>query len=70
MKVYTGLVASLRSARLPGKRKRRMNRAYQERYQQDTKKILVNLNDRSASTYKLLLGRNWLSGSYLVDVDQ
>ena len=40
------------------------------RYQQDTKKILVNLNDRSASTYKLLLGRNWLSGSYLVDVDQ
>lgn len=39
-------------------------------YQGRTKTILVNLNDRSQSTYKLLLGRNWLSGDYVVDVDQ
>ena len=29
----------------------------------------VNLRDRSAMTYKLLIGRNWLSEDYLVDVD-
>ena len=40
------------------------------KYKQDSKKTLVNLNDRSGSTYKLLLGRNWLTGSYLVDVDK
>ncbi len=34
------------------------------------KKTLVNLNHRGDSRYKLLLGRNWLSGSYLVDVDR
>ena len=34
-----------------------------------TKKTLVNLNDRSDSKYKLLLGRNWLAGHYIVDVD-
>lgn len=34
------------------------------------KKTLVNLNNRGESTYKLLLGRNWLSGSYIVDVDK
>jgi len=34
-----------------------------------SKITLVNLNNRSNSTYKILLGRNWLSGSYLVDVD-
>jgi len=39
-------------------------------YRERAKKTLVNLNDRSESTYKILLGRNWLSGSYLVDVDQ
>ena len=33
-----------------------------------TKKTLVNLNDRSKSTYKILLGRNWLKGKYIVDV--
>lgn len=29
----------------------------------------VTLNDRSKVTYRLLLGRNWLQGDYLVDVD-
>lgn len=38
-------------------------------YKNISKKILVNLNNRSNSTYKILLGRNWLSGRYLVDVD-
>lgn len=32
--------------------------------------VLVNLNDRSRSSYKLLLGRNWLAGRYVVDVDR
>jgi len=39
-------------------------------HQGQPRKTLVNLNDRSKSSYKLLLGRNWLSGSYLVDVDK
>lgn len=35
----------------------------------DSKKVQVNLRDRSAMTYKLLIGRNWLRDDYLVDVD-
>ncbi len=34
-----------------------------------TKNVAVNLRDRSKMTYKLLIGRNWLSGDFLVDVD-
>ncbi len=33
------------------------------------KKVEVNLRDRSRMTYKLLIGRNWLSEDFLVDVD-
>lgn len=33
------------------------------------KKGLVNLRDRSAMSYKLLIGRNWLSQDFVVDVD-
>ena len=35
-----------------------------------THKTLVNLNDREDSKYKILLGRNWLAGKYIVDVDK
>ncbi|MDD9194363.1 RimK/LysX family protein [Aliivibrio sp. S3MY1] len=34
------------------------------------KKIAVNLRDRSKLDYKLLIGRNWLAGDYLVDVEK
>jgi hypothetical protein len=34
-----------------------------------SKKILVNLRDRSHLKYKLLLGRDWLADDFLVDVD-
>ncbi|WP_299013252.1 RimK/LysX family protein [uncultured Photobacterium sp.] len=34
------------------------------------KTVAVNLRDRSKLDYKLLIGRNWLSGDYLVDVDK
>ncbi|WP_375320343.1 ATP-dependent zinc protease [Aliivibrio logei] len=34
------------------------------------KKVAVNLRDRSKLNYKLLIGRNWLEGDYLVDVDK
>ncbi|ELR65767.1 Hypothetical protein C942_00853 [Photobacterium marinum] len=34
------------------------------------KTVSVNLRDRSKLEYKLLIGRNWLSGDYLVDVDK
>lgn len=34
------------------------------------KKIAVNLRDRSKLEYKLLIGRNWLAGDYLVDVER
>ncbi|QFU22503.1 RimK/LysX family protein [Shewanella eurypsychrophilus] len=33
-------------------------------------KVKVNLRDRSRMSYKLLIGRNWLQGHYLVDVDR
>ena len=33
------------------------------------KKVLVTLNDRKGMDYPLLLGRNFLSGDFLVDVD-
>ncbi|WOT06588.1 putative ATP-dependent zinc protease [Shewanella youngdeokensis] len=31
-------------------------------------KVKVNLRNRSKMTYKLLIGRNWLQGHYIVDV--
>jgi len=34
------------------------------------KKVAVNLRDRSKLDYKLLIGRNWLEGDYLVDVEK
>ncbi len=34
-----------------------------------SKPIEVNLRDRSAMTYKLLIGRDWLSDDFLVNVD-
>ena len=34
-----------------------------------SKTVKVNLRDRSAMQYKLLIGRNWLSSNFLVDVD-
>jgi hypothetical protein len=36
----------------------------------DSKRVLVNLNNRSRLTYPLLLGRNWLKDGYLVDVSR
>jgi hypothetical protein len=33
------------------------------------KKVLVNLSDRKKMSYKLLIGRNWLAGDYVVDVE-
>ena len=38
-------------------------------YKGDENKIKVNLRDRSKMTYKLLIGRNWLQGDYMVDVE-
>jgi hypothetical protein len=37
--------------------------------QQRSKTVLVTLNDRSQMRYRLLLGRNWLRGAYIVDVE-
>ena len=34
------------------------------------KTVLVTLNDRSSMEYRLLLGRNWLQGDFIVDVDK
>ena len=34
------------------------------------KEVLVTLNDRTSMDYPLLIGRNFLSGDFLVDVDQ
>ena len=35
-----------------------------------SRKVRVNLRDRRNMTYKLLIGRNWLNGHYLVDVSK
>ncbi|MCD6535226.1 MAG: ATP-dependent zinc protease [Deltaproteobacteria bacterium] len=40
------------------------------RWQGSNKTINVNLRDRSAMTYKLLIGRDWLSRDFIVDVDK
>jgi hypothetical protein len=37
-------------------------------WQQHSKTVLVTLNNRAHLRYRLLLGRNWLRGDYLVDV--
>ena len=34
------------------------------------KTVLVTLNDRKQMEYRLLLGRNWLHGDFIVDVDK
>lgn len=34
------------------------------------KTVLVTLNDRSSMEYRLLLGRNWLRGDFVVDVEK
>ena len=34
------------------------------------KVVNVNLRDRKAMTYKLLIGRDWLRGDYVVDVER
>lgn len=39
-------------------------------WQGKEKKVLVNLRNRQRMDYKLLIGRNWLAGDYLVDVEQ
>ena len=37
----------------------------------DSKKtVLVTLNDRTKMKYRLLLGRNWLHGDFIVDIDK
>ena len=35
-----------------------------------SKTVLLTLNDRKAMRYRLLLGRNWLHGDFIVDVDK
>lgn len=35
-----------------------------------SKKILVNLKDRTRMSQKLLVGRNWLKGNFVVDVEK
>ena len=39
-------------------------------WQGQAKTVDVNLRDRSKMHYKLLIGRNWLEGDYLVDVER
>jgi hypothetical protein len=39
------------------------------RWRDTSKSVLFTLNDRSHMHYRLLLGRNWLHGDFVVDVD-
>lgn len=38
-------------------------------WKEQRKRIDINLRDRSSMKYKLLIGRDWLSGDFLVDVE-
>lgn len=38
-------------------------------WRDSSKTVLVTLNDRTQMRYRLLLGRNWLRGDYVVDVE-
>jgi len=42
----------------------------QLRWKNFRKTVLVSLNDRKKMEYRLLLGRNWLHGDFIVDVDK
>ena len=39
------------------------------KWKDSQKTVLVTLNDRKNMNYRLLLGRNWLHGEFIVDVD-
>jgi len=39
-------------------------------FQDKERRVRVNLRDRSHMDYKLLIGRNWLKGKYIVDVSE
>lgn len=39
------------------------------KWKDSEKIVLVTLNDRKNMKYRLLLGRNWLHGDFIVDVD-
>ena len=38
-------------------------------WKEQRNRIDINLRDRSSMKYKLLIGRDWLSGDFLVDVE-
>jgi hypothetical protein len=40
------------------------------KWRDTAKTVLVTLNDRGRMQYRLLLGRNWLRGDFVVDVDK
>lgn len=40
------------------------------RWKDSEKTVHVTLNDRASMEYRLLLGRNWLRGDFIVDVDK
>ncbi len=40
------------------------------KWNDSSKTVLVTLNDRTKMKYRLLLGRNWLHGDFIVDVDK
>ena len=40
------------------------------KWNDSSKTVLVTLNDRRKMKYRLLLGRNWLHGDFIVDVDK
>ena len=42
----------------------------QMKWKDSKKTVFVSLNDRKKMEYRLLLGRNWLHGDFIVDVDK
>jgi hypothetical protein len=66
----TATVAGIHAIRTADCREYRYHVLLEVEFERRRAKILLNLNDRTRSAEKLLLGRNWLEHRYLIDVSR
>lgn len=64
------LIDSVVKVKSAGGSERRYKVPLTLKWNNTNKTVLVTLSDRHKMTYRLLLGRNWLHGDYLVDVER
>ncbi|MDH3316116.1 MAG: RimK/LysX family protein [Gammaproteobacteria bacterium] len=64
------LVDSVVEVRTSERSERRYKVPLLMKWNDSRKTVLLTLNDRKGMKYRLLLGRNWLHGDFIVDVDK